>query len=49
VAVIVDTYHLYAGVSKPEDLEALRAAPDLLSVVHVSDVAATRTPSPSRT
>ena len=39
VGVIVDTYHLYAGVSKTEDLEALRATPDLLTFVHVSDVA----------
>ncbi|HEX2514631.1 MAG TPA: sugar phosphate isomerase/epimerase family protein [Chloroflexota bacterium] len=39
VGVILDTYHLYAGVSKTEDLEALRATPDLLTFVHVSDVA----------
>jgi sugar phosphate isomerase/epimerase len=39
VGVIVDTYHLYAGVSKTEDLELLRTNPGLLSFVHVSDVA----------
>ena len=40
VGVLVDTYHLYAGVSKTEDLDALRATPGLLTFVHVSDVAA---------
>ncbi len=39
VGVILDTYHLYGGVSKTEDLEALRATRDLLTFVHVSDVA----------
>jgi 4-hydroxyphenylpyruvate dioxygenase len=42
VGVIVDTYHLYAGVSKTEDLELLRADPALLTFVHVSDVAASK-------
>jgi 2-keto-myo-inositol isomerase len=39
VGVIVDTYHLYAGISKLEDLELLRGAPAMLTFVHVSDVA----------
>ena len=40
--VILDTYHLYAGVSKSEDLDALRADPWRLFFVHVSDVAGTK-------
>ena len=42
VGVIVDTYHLYAGVSKTEDLDLLRDDPSLLTFVHVSDVAAAK-------
>jgi sugar phosphate isomerase/epimerase len=40
VGVLVDTFHLYAGVSKVEDLHALRATPDLLTFVHLNDVPA---------
>ena len=40
VGVIVDTYHLYADVSKTEDLDLLRDDPWRLFFVHVSDVAA---------
>ena len=40
VGVIVDTYHLYADVSKTEDLDLLRDDPWWLFFVHVSDVAA---------
>lgn len=38
VGVVVDTYHLYAGLSKTEDLDLLRADPSRLFFVHVSDV-----------
>jgi len=38
VGVLLDTYHLYAGVSKPSDLDALAGDPGLLTMVHVSDV-----------
>ena len=37
VGVLVDTFHLYAGASKLEDLEA-RDAPDQLFFVHLNDV-----------
>jgi 2-keto-myo-inositol isomerase len=42
VRVIVDTYHLYAGRSKTEDLDLLQDDPELLSFVHVSDVDGTK-------
>jgi 4-hydroxyphenylpyruvate dioxygenase len=42
VGVVVDTYHLYAGVSKTEDLDALRDDPWRLFFVHISDVAASK-------
>lgn len=42
VGVIVDTYHLYAGISKEGDLDLFRADPALLTFVHISDVAATK-------
>jgi sugar phosphate isomerase/epimerase len=38
VGVVVDTFHLYAGMSKTEDLDRLAAAPGQLSFVHVNDV-----------
>ncbi len=38
VGIVVDTYHLYAGASKAEDLDLLRDDPGRLSFVHVSDV-----------
>jgi sugar phosphate isomerase/epimerase len=38
VGVVVDTFHLYAGVSKTEDLDRLAGAPGLLGFVHVNDV-----------
>ena len=38
VGVVVDTYHLYGGLSKLEDLELLRQDPSRLFFVHVSDV-----------
>jgi 2-keto-myo-inositol isomerase len=38
VGVVVDTFHLYAGTSKVEDLELFTRAPDRLSFVHVNDV-----------
>ena len=40
VGVLVDTFHLYAGVSKVEDLQLLRANPERLFFVHVNDVPA---------
>src|SRR5687768_6131954 len=40
VGVVADTYHLYAGLSKTEDLGLLRSRPNRLFFVHVSDVAA---------
>ena len=36
--VVVDTYHLYAGLSKSEDLELFAPDPSRLFFVHVSDV-----------
>lgn len=42
VGVIVDTYHFYAGMSKTEDLDLLRADPSLLTFVHISDVPASK-------
>ncbi len=36
--VVLDTYHLYAGRSKSEDIDLLRTDPSRLSFVHVSDV-----------
>jgi sugar phosphate isomerase/epimerase len=42
VGVIVDTYHLYAGVSKTEDVAQLREDSWRLFFVHVSDVAASK-------
>jgi 4-hydroxyphenylpyruvate dioxygenase len=41
VGVLLDTYHLYAGVSKLSDLDTLRDDPALLTMVHVSDVSRT--------
>jgi sugar phosphate isomerase/epimerase len=38
VGVVLDTFHLYAGVSKLEDLALLAESPDLLSFVHLNDV-----------
>ena len=40
VGVLVDTFHLYAGLSKLEDLDALAAHPERLFFVHVDDVPA---------
>jgi sugar phosphate isomerase/epimerase len=40
VGVVVDTFHLYAGLSKVEDLDLLRSAPERLFFVHVNDVPA---------
>lgn len=37
--VVVDTYHLYAGRSKSEDIDLLRDDPSRLFFMHVSDVA----------
>jgi sugar phosphate isomerase/epimerase len=42
VGVLLDTYHLYAGVSKLSDLDTLRDEPSLLTMVHVSDVSGER-------
>jgi sugar phosphate isomerase/epimerase len=42
VGVLVDTYHLYAGPSKLEDLDLLAAHPGRLRFVHVDDVPAAR-------
>jgi 4-hydroxyphenylpyruvate dioxygenase len=36
--VVLDTYHLYAGRSKSEDLALLNADPSRLFFVHVSDI-----------
>lgn len=40
VGVLVDTFHLYAGLSKVEDLHLLRSNPSLLFFVHVNDIPA---------
>jgi sugar phosphate isomerase/epimerase len=42
VGVLLDTYHLYAGPSKLEDLDLLAAHPGRLRFVHVNDVPAAR-------
>jgi sugar phosphate isomerase/epimerase len=43
VGVLVDTFHLYAGISKLEDLGLLRdAAPARITFVHINDVPAQR-------
>jgi 2-keto-myo-inositol isomerase len=41
VGVVVDTFHLYAGLSKVEDLDLLAPDPGGLSFVHANDVPAT--------
>jgi sugar phosphate isomerase/epimerase len=41
IGLILDTYHLYAGRSKSEDLDLLQADPTRLFFVHVSDVSST--------
>ncbi|MGH2353378.1 MAG: sugar phosphate isomerase/epimerase family protein [Chloroflexota bacterium] len=41
VGVVVDTFHLYAGLSKVEDLDLLKDAPGRLFFVHANDVPAT--------
>ena len=38
VGVLVDTFHLYAGLSKVEDLELLRGRVEQLTFVHLNDV-----------
>jgi len=38
VGVVVDTFHLYAGLSKLEDLALLAHTPERLFFVHVNDV-----------
>src|SRR2546428_601858 len=38
VDVVVDTFHMYAGLSKLEDLDLLAAQPERLFFVHVNDV-----------
>jgi sugar phosphate isomerase/epimerase len=40
VGVLVDTFHLYAGLSKVEDLDLLQSTPQSLTFVHVNDVPA---------
>jgi sugar phosphate isomerase/epimerase len=40
VGVVMDTFHLYGGLSKLEDLALLQAQPDRLFFVHVNDVPA---------
>lgn len=42
VGVLLDTYHLYAGPSKLEDLELLTSYPGRLRFVHVNDVPSAR-------
>ena len=42
VGVLVDTFHLYAGPSKLEDLDLLDGAAERLTFVHVNDVPAAR-------
>jgi sugar phosphate isomerase/epimerase len=42
VGVVLDTFHLYAGVSKLEDLALLAEGPHLLSFVHLNDVPETQ-------
>jgi 2-keto-myo-inositol isomerase len=38
VGVLVDTFHLYAGTSKLEDLDKLASSPEQLFFVHLNDV-----------
>ncbi|MBI3974621.1 MAG: sugar phosphate isomerase/epimerase [Chloroflexi bacterium] len=42
VGIVVDTYHLFAGLSKTEDLELVQGKPARLFFVHVSDVDGTK-------